>query len=1477
MVLSRLWRSTSRLSQFGCSRFSTGRSGARRLWWGLGAGGGVTLLPLLVIFGSVAQAQVMECSSANSDGSFTVPEEWELTPEGVGDNSNFRLLFVTSTTLPPESSDISVYNTYVQNRAKAGHAAISDSCGNLFKVVGSTATVNARVNTDTEASDTDAAIYWLNGVKVADDYADFYDGSWDNIGSNGKPIKNEYGQTNSNRIGSRVISIAATGTRNNGTSGPNTLGSGSVYAARSDLANPLESGAWNAGTYRQYYGLSPIFHVPADTTAPQVLSIVRYEPGGSPTAADSLTWRVTFSEAVQNVDMTDFQVSGTTASVTVSAVPDTTAYDVTASGGNLAGLNGTVTLSFATNQDIQDASSNSNLLSNTTPTGANNNSFVLDNNPPPAASRRDYAFLTNYDNTLERSEGAAGRSHFAVTRVRVPSADDDLATFQQIPNPWGFRLCLGGTATLGADYQVFTRHKQLPFDNDNCSPANSRDDGTGLAAGQDRAHFYIKVIDDAHEDSGETIVVRLDGAVGTSLYDFDSSFVGSPDGHSDAVRQRCARGGPCPTDKLIFTILNHDGPPPPQGPYAQLITKMYGWRNDPKWKSYKAHTDRWDRALLAFGEDVEDASLTPMAAEQAQVFADRGWKRWVEVAKALHQIEAAHLSPPGSPLRAVLSAPSGHVDEDGGRKTLNIALGRALKQGEALSIPLAFGGTATLADDYTLAAPGTIPKGVSYANLSSTDPATPPTVTFTGPSAQSATLVLTTNVDSIDEGTGETVTVATGTLAATGLDDGALGKGAAAFSILEPPLTVAVATAVSSLTEGNEAAFTLTASKAPAADLTVNLMVSDAPGSDFLATASEGSHTLTLEQGKTQAPFSLATVNDSTHEANGPVTVAVTKGDGYRVASSPDDTASVTVADDDAAPAVPEFTIGDVTANEDDRFMWFTVTLSMASNRTLQVSYRTRESNPVSARANSDFLQVSFGTLTFSPGETSKRFWVYIFNDSHDEGSETFQAVLSSPTGGAVITDGVAVGTILNDDPLPAAWHLRFGRTVSHQVVDALQDRFSSPAPLETGLQLALAGEDFTSDTPLAENQGLLSKALGFENVSHQLLVEGSSFSFAPQGEAGPQFALWGQGALSSFSGQEEEVSLDGDVTTLLLGADWSAGRWLAGAALSHSWANGSYDGEDDADGEISTSLTGLFPYGRYVLSPRLNLWATAGYGWGALSLKPDGNGEEYKPDTTMTMVALGMDGLLLDGGSEGVSLNATADLLSLNATSDKVEGLESSEGNVSRFRLGLEATRPFPFANGSSLLPSMEVGIRQDGGDAETGFGMDLGAGIAWKDPQRGISAELKGRTLLSHAEEDFQDQGLALSFSWDPSPSNRGPSLSMGHAMGVVESGGLDALLHPTTFEQMDGTTSNGQRFEAELAYGFPVHNDRLTFTPAMAMALSPTTRTYGLLWSVAPYAQQLQGEPWEVSLQGQRQEPISTTSPVEHSLKLNFSSSF
>ena len=105
-----------------------------------------------------------------------------------------------------------------------------------------------------------------------------------------------------------------------------------------------------------------------DLDAPEVVSIVRHSPAASPTDEDSLVWRVTFSEAIANVDAADFAVTGTTATITVASVSGADAVDVTVTGGDLTDLDGTVTLAFASAQDITDDEAG-NELTNTTPIG----------------------------------------------------------------------------------------------------------------------------------------------------------------------------------------------------------------------------------------------------------------------------------------------------------------------------------------------------------------------------------------------------------------------------------------------------------------------------------------------------------------------------------------------------------------------------------------------------------------------------------------------------------------------------------------------------------------------------------------------------------------------------------------------------------------------------------------------------------------------------------------------------------------------------------------------------------------------------------------------------------------------------------------------------------------------------------------------------------------------------------------------------
>ena len=118
-----------------------------------------------------------------------------------------------------------------------------------------------------------------------------------------------------------------------------------------------------------------------DRTAPTITSIRRQTPGDELTNADSVTWRVTFSEAVASgtVNNSDFSVAGTTATVSTVTGSDAV-YDVTVTGGDLADLNDTISLELASSVAIMDLAGNS--LFTTLPTGTNNESYIIDNTAP---------------------------------------------------------------------------------------------------------------------------------------------------------------------------------------------------------------------------------------------------------------------------------------------------------------------------------------------------------------------------------------------------------------------------------------------------------------------------------------------------------------------------------------------------------------------------------------------------------------------------------------------------------------------------------------------------------------------------------------------------------------------------------------------------------------------------------------------------------------------------------------------------------------------------------------------------------------------------------------------------------------------------------------------------------------------------------------------------------------------------------------
>ena len=570
---------------------------------------------------------------------------------------------------------------------------------------------------------------------------------------------------------------------------------------------------------------------------------------------------------------------------------------------------------------------------------------------------------------------------------------------------------------------------------------------------------------------------------------------------------------------------------------------------------------------------------------------------------------------------------------------------------------------------------------------------------------------------------------------------------------------------------------------------------------------------------------------------------------------------------------VRSVSITDTSANEGDGQIVFTVSLSGTLPRYVYVDFETIDtgSGVGTATPGGDYWP-QFTRLVIPPGIKSVEAGVALIADSINDDSETVKVRISNARqvgdGGDFlkpleIAAAEATGTIRNAGAMPSAWLVRFGRTVADQVLDAVEGRMA--APRTPGMELSVAGQRIGGDPAPVPGEAR-DAAAGFEALTDWLrsgvdeegssgfttraasrhdLLTGSSFAFTggtPESGAG---TLWGRGAVSRFHGQEGTVALDGDVVSALAGLDWTRGSATAGLVVSHSQGEGGYRSPSDG-GTVESTLTGLYPWGRYALSDRLSVWGVAGYGVGELVLTP----KEQPPmetDTELRMAAAGLRGVLMQApANEGFELAVVSDGLLVRTSSDGVRGsagsLAASEDDVTRFRVGFEGLWRGLDAGGGSLVPSFEIGLRHNRGDAETGLGVDAGVGLAWADPTSGLKAELRARGLLTHEEDGFRERGLAGTLAWDPDPaSDRGPALSLSQTAGTSASGGMESLFRTDAAHALgeaddDRDALNRRRLEAKLGYGFALFDGRYTGTPVLGFELSDIGRETTLGWRLA-----------------------------------------
>ncbi len=369
----------------------------------------------------------------------------------------------------------------------------------------------------------------------------------------------------------------------------------------------------------------------------------------------------------------------------------------------------------------------------------------------------------------------------------------------------------------------------------------------------------------------------------------------------------------------------------------------------------------------------------------------------------------------------------------------------------------------------------------------------------------------------------------------------------------------------------------------------------------------------------------------------------------------------------------------------DGAFLSFAVTLSRSPSSEVSVDYATSDGT---AHAGADYTATS-GTLTIPARTTAASIDVPILDDAHDD-DETLTLTLSNPSSGAVLNDATATGTIDNNNAMPRALIAHFGRTTAAHVIDQVKERIN--APRQPGFDGQLAGRnidrnmgrdfalgflrriggnnaygtmgtsppmhggasrhagtagtaaphgrasamtpgtDRTSQAAMGampgrqHRNGGIGMGLGYAN-----LLTGSRFALNRGTKTGGVLSVWSRSAQSHFHGREGVLSINGNVRTTMVGADYARNRLMTGVSLAHSRGLGRYSGEDD--GNAASAMAGVYPWIGYRASERVTIWTVGGYGRGGLMLDP-GTGAPMETGVRMGRSGPGAAG----GGSPGAT-----------------------------------------------------------------------------------------------------------------------------------------------------------------------------------------------------------------------------------------------
>ena len=265
---------------------------------------------------------------------------------------------------------------------------------------------------------------------------------------------------------------------------------------------------------------------------------------------------------------------------------------------------------------------------------------------------------------------------------------------------------------------------------------------------------------------------------------------------------------------------------------------------------------------------------------------------------------------------------------------------------------------------------------------------------------------------------------------------------------------------------------------------------------------------------------------------------------------------------------------------------------------------------------------------------------------------------------------------------------------------------------------------------------------------------------------------VWGGGTLRSLSLDKPELDWSGELFSAHVGMDAPLGERLRGGVAA-TWSEGEIEytdrsGDEAIAGVHESRMTTVHPYAGWSGPDGSLAWGTLGYGKGEIEIADAEVVDRFgvqTSDSAFLGAALGGSIPVLSAGGLTLSLRGSGEATRYSVE-DNGEAIAAVSVDTRRLRLSVQGSRRYALGGGGTLTPSLEAGGRWDGGDGETGAGLELGGGLEWTLPS-GLLVEARGRTLAAHAG-DAKEWGVSGSARLSPGSDGRGLSFETRAAVG-------------------------------------------------------------------------------------------------------------